>query len=291
MKITTKLISLLLIALAATGLAACGNDKDEPLPQAEPVNIYPTLPAAHKRVSSIERTYANGVTAKVDAGYDNAGHLISATMTMDYNRGDLDESVELFYSRGILRHKLGWQTTDYVFKVNSYGAITSLTNTSGRTIASFSYAGRQLQSLSSSTSSASYSTLVGWKNSDNIHSVVTRTASKRDSVLMNYSAPLDNVALVDVMGMGRSPFGSLMELLLRSEGLFGDVSAQLPRTMLYGNSARVDDNGDMVMARCVLDFTTNPDGSISQMRFTAPRNADNEQITTLESYTLNFSYR
>ena len=55
MKITSKLISLLIIALAAT-MAACGNDKDEPLPQGEPVNIYPTLPAAHKRVSSIERT-------------------------------------------------------------------------------------------------------------------------------------------------------------------------------------------------------------------------------------------
>ncbi len=287
-----KLFLLLMAAVLTLSLTACGDEKDEPGGGTPAEGLYyPTFPAGRKCISHMEKKFTNGLVATLDAQYDSEGHLIEANMTMPYGDGTNTESIKMYYSKGIISHTLGWQTTDYSFTTNSDGAITSIVNNQGKNVARFSYAANQLQTLSTVGSATTYSNVFNWKNSNRLHGIVTATASKKDSVEMSYTSYIPNVASIDIMGIGQSPFGDMIELAMRSAGLFGQVSADLPRSVFWGNNSYVDDNGKMIALHCIIDYTTNSDGSVEGLVFTVPRTTNGEKVSNLESYTMKFTYK
>lgn len=291
-RIMNRLFLLLMAAVLTLSLAACGDDKDEPSGGTPAEGIYyPTLPAGHKCISHLEKTFSNGLVASLDAQYDAEGHLLEAKMTMPYGDGTNTESIKMYYSKGIISHTLGWQTTEYTFTTNANGAITSVVNNQGKNVARFSYDYNQLQTLSTVGSATTYSNVFLWKNSDRLHGIVTATASKKDSVVLSYTSYIPNVASINFMGIGQSPFGDMIEVAMRSAGLFGQVSADLPRSVLWGNSSYLDETGKMIPLHCIIDYATNSDGSVESLVFTVPRTTTGEKISNLESYSMKFTYK
>lgn len=286
-----KFAAFILICLCTLSLVSCGDDNDEPI-NGDPVEdiYFPNLPAGHKSISRIEKTFKNGTVATADAKYDNAGHLTEVSMEMPYSGGTTTESVVFYYNKGVIRHILGWQTTDYVFKTDRNGHITSIANSQGKSIATLQYDAAKLVSLSTVSSSTNYSTAFNWKDNDNIHAIVTKNSNNIDSTAMVYTTSYPNTFSIDIMGLGQSPFGNLIELVLKSEGLFGEVSAELPRALYRGNNSYIDDSGHIKMLHCILDYQFNQDGSVKTMNFTVPRSDDNEQISNIESYSLAIYY-
>lgn len=287
-----KVLCLILTVALAVCFTSCGDDADEPGGGSPAADVrYPTLPAGHKRLASVKKTFKNGSVATAEVTYDSDGHLLEVSMEMPYSGGSTTESVRLVYSNGTIVHKLGWQTTTYTFKTNSDGCITEIANSRGISLANCSYAGGRLQSLATTTSSTSYSTVFRWNDADNVESVVSHSVARTDSTTLLYNASVPNAASIDVIGLGHSPFGNLVELVLRSEGLFGATGALLPRTFLIGNNSYLDDEGKMKLLHCVADYTMNADGSPASMRLTVPRGDDNEQLGNVEPYTLEFTYK
>lgn len=140
-------------------------------------------------------------------------------------------------------------------------------------------------------SATTYSNVFNWKNSTRLHGIVTASASKKDSVVMSYTSYLPNVASIDFMGIGQSPFGDMIELAMTSSGLFGQVSSDLPRAVYWGNNSYLDDDGKMIPLHCIIDYNTNSDGSVESLKFTVPRTSTGEKVSNLESYTMKFTYK
>ena len=293
-----RLFLSLMVAVMTVSLAACGDGKsDEPAGEVPAEGLhYPTFPAGRKAVRRIEKIFDNQRTVTLDMQYDAEGHLIAASMNMPYSDGTNNESIRLYYSRGIISHTLGWQTTEYSFATNALGAITSITNSQDRVVAHFDYIDNRLQSHMAVGGTTTYSNRLNWKNSDRLHDIVTigivsSMTSNRDSVGLAYTSFIPNVASIDFMGIGQTPFGEMMELAMRNAGLFGAVSADLPRALNCGSSSYLDENGKMIQLHCIVNYNLNSDGSVESLRFNVPRTNDDQKPNNMESYTLKYTYK
>lgn len=292
-----QLFLFLMVAVMTVSLAACGDDKDAPASEVPAEGLhYPTFPAGRKVVSRIEKTFDNGRSTTVDMQYDAEGHLIEANMSMPYSSGTNSESIRLYYSRGIISHTLGWQTTEYSFATNAFGAITYITTSQDRVVAHFDYDDNHLLSLMTVGGTTTYSNTLNWKNSDRLHDIVTigivsSMTSKKDSVELSYTSSIPNVASIDFMGVGQTPFGEMIELAMRNAGLFGTLSADFPRAMNCGSSSYVDETGKMIKLHCIINYNLNNDGSVNSLTFNVPRTNDDKKLNNLESYTMKYTYK
>ena len=292
-----RLFLSLMVAVMTVSLAACGDDNDVPSSEVPAEGLhYPTFPTGRKAVSRIEKTFDNGRTTTLDMQYDAEGHLIAASMNMPYSNGMNSESIRLYYSRGIISHTLGWQTTEYSFATNALGAITEITNSQNSVVAHFDYDDNHLQSLMTVGGTTTYSNVLNWKSSDRLHDIVTigivtSMTAKKDSVELSYTSFVPNVASIDFMGVGQTPFGEMIELAMRNAGLFGSVSTDLPRALNCGNSSYLDENGKMIKLHCIVDYNLNDDGSVNSLKFNVPKTNDDQNVNKLESYTMKFTYK
>ena len=292
-----RLFLSLMVTVMTVSLAACGDDNDVPSSEVPAEGLhYPTFPTGRKAVSRIEKTFDNGRTTTLDMQYDAEGHLIAASMNMPYSNGMNSESIRLYYSRGIISHTLGWQTTEYSFATNALGAITEITNSQNSVVAHFDYDDNHLQSLMTVGGTTTYSNVLNWKSSDRLHDIVTigivtSMTAKKDSVELSYTSFVPNVASIDFMGVGQTPFGEMIELAMRNAGLFGSVSTDLPRALNCGNSSYLDENGKMIKLHCIVDYNLNDDGSVNSLKFNVPKTNDDQNVNKLESYTMKFTYK
>ena len=222
MKIS-KLGILVSMAMAMMALAACGSD--EPAQESDDSHVtFPTLDDGHRLMSEVKRTYNTGATQALSATYDSRDHLKGMTLVVKDPKGNtmMTEALTIDYGAGLMTHKINGSTTQYEFVMDNRGRITRITKPSNLALTTYTYDGDVLTATAAQDISLAYT-----YDGNNLARYNVKKAAQVEQTL-TYGNDLPNVASVDVLGMGRTPFSALMTMVMRSAGLFGKLSQQLP---------------------------------------------------------------
>lgn len=227
---TIKIIMSFALALALT---ACGDDEPKGGGGSGEYGSdvpFPELGANHKRIKGLKREYSNGLTQTLTATYDRLNHLTAMTMTTE-GPTNTSETITINYGARTIEYKQSIRTTSLVFELDSHGRLTHVGNprSSSQDEVNYNYDsdGNLVLSQSSTTNFVEYS----WFD----HNLMRFSAKRLDweqQVAYTYSTDtansLDNKGGIDLVANIQSPFNSLVTMVLRSEGLIGNVSGQLP---------------------------------------------------------------
>lgn len=281
-----KYIKYLVIAMLAMTITACGDDEPSNTYTREFNMIYPQLPAGHKSLSKIERTNERGDRTVATASYDGDRLVSVKVVVTGQNNYTNEETITFDYKNGAIICDKSIQDVTYAFEVNSYGAITKLTNvTTNRTSSAMVYEGNRLEAAQEVTPSSTGTTAVKWENG-NITQWFTHDVNKLDSVVYEYSAgtPL-NKGCIDIPGNESFTFTIFVCAFMRNAGLFGATSTYLPSVIKkgYDYSQEVDPtnpNAPLELKRYPISYTLDAEGYVTSYT-----------IDETPKYTVKFTYR
>ena len=281
-----KYIKYLVIAMLAMTITACGDDEPSNTYTREFNMIYPQLPAGHKSLSKIERTNERGDRTVATDSYDGDRLVSVKVVVTGQNNYTNEETITFDYKNGAIICDKSIQDVTYAFEVNSYGAITKLTNvTTNRTSSAMVYEGNRLEAAQEVTPSSTGTTAVKWENG-NITQWFTHDVNKLDSVVYEYSAgtPL-NKGCIDIPGNESFTFTIFVCAFMRNAGLFGATSTYLPSVIKkgYDYSQEVDPtnpNAPLELKRYPISYTLDAEGYVTSYT-----------IDETPKYTVKFTYR
>ena len=272
--------------MLAMTITACGDDEPSNTYTREFNMIYPQLPAGHKSLSKIERTNERGDRTVATASYDGDRLVSVKVVVTGQNNYTNEETITFDYKNGAIICDKSIQDVTYAFEVNSYGAITKLTNvTTNRTSSAMVYEGNRLEAAQEVTPSSTGTTAVKWENG-NITQWFTHDVNKLDSVVYEYSAgtPL-NKGCIDIPGNESFTFTIFVCAFMRNAGLFGATSTYLPSVIKkgYDYSQEVDPtnpNAPLELKRYPISYTLDAEGYVTSYT-----------IDETPKYTVKFTYR
>ena len=226
---TLKIIMTFALVLA---MVACGDDEPSGGSQGGYGDDvpFPELGANHKRIKGLKMEYSNGLKRTLTATYDRLNHLTGLKVDTE-GLTSSSESITIDYGTLTIVYKQPIRSYTYEFELDSKGHIKHVGNprSSSQDEVNYSYdsEGNLILSQRSTTNFANYS----WYDQNMLRFTVKSIENERQ-VTYVYSSdalnPFNNKGSIDPIADIQSPFSSLMTIVLRSEGLMGNVSRQLP---------------------------------------------------------------
>ena len=278
-----KKFKIIMTFALAVVMAACGDDEpsgggsggygsDVPFPQ---------LGANHKRISTLKREYSNGMMQTLTATYDGKNHLTGVKVDTE-GPTNTSESITIDYGTRTIAYKQSIRTTTYEFTLDSKGRITHVGNprSSAQDEVNYTYDnnGDLTMSQRSTTNFANYTWYDG-----RLMRFTAKSIEKEQQGAYTYSAdadnPFPNKGGIDPIANIQSPFSVMMTIVMRSEGMMGNVSNLLP----IGVSTKTQYTGqDLVSKSSAITYSLDSNGFV-----TAVSGYDN--VNDL-SYTLTITY-
>lgn len=274
-----KIIMTFALALA---LVACGDDEPSGGSGGYGNDVpFPQLSANHKRISTLKREFSNGLIQTLTATYDSKNHLTGLKVDTE-GPTSTSESITIDYSTLTIDYKQSIRSTTYEFTLDNAGRITHVGNprSSAGDDVSYTYDnnGDLLMTQRTTTNFVNYT----WFEHD-LMRFTAKQLDREQQVSYTYSADTENPFLnkgsIDPIANIQSPFSVMMTMVMRSEGMMGNVSNRLP----IGVSTKTQYTGqDLVSKSSAITYSLDSNGFV-----TAVSGYDN--VNDL-SYTLTITY-